>query len=91
MNIQMYNYNSMFNYLVNRQQNENNFYREAGSDVQNVPYDYDSVMHYEADAFALFGTDTITPKNGVSRDAIGQRDHLSIGYNTYQYSLLSRY
>jgi hypothetical protein len=47
-----------------------------------APYDFDSVMHYERDAFTRDGSDTITvlePNTKRWQDAIGQRDHLSSG------------
>jgi astacin len=40
------------------------------------PYDYASIMHYPADAFALPGTVTITTRDG---NPIGQRNGLSQG------------
>jgi hypothetical protein len=39
-------------------------------------YDYDSIMHYETDAFSVNSQPTITSLNGA---AIGQRDHISQG------------
>jgi hypothetical protein len=39
-------------------------------------YDYDSIMHYEEDAFSVDGQPTITALNGAK---IGQRDHVSQG------------
>ena len=43
-------------------------------DRQNSTYDYDSIMHYRANAFSNNGKDTITTKNGES---IGQRNGFS--------------
>ena len=43
-------------------------------DLQNSTYDYNSVMHYRANAFSNNGKDTITTKNGES---IGQRNGFS--------------
>jgi hypothetical protein len=43
------------------------------------PYDYDSVMHYERDAFAKGNTDTLMPTNPLALAIIGQRTHLSLG------------
>jgi hypothetical protein len=39
-----------------------------------APYDYDSIMHYEKDAFSINGQDTIITLNGA---AIGQVKGLS--------------
>lgn len=54
-----------------------NFDAHDDSDTQTVPYDYDSIMHYGAYDFSMNGQPTIVPKNGVSRDRIGQRERLS--------------
>ena len=43
-------------------------------DLQNSPYDYNSVMHYGAGAFSNNGQPTITTLNGES---IGQRKGFS--------------
>jgi hypothetical protein len=56
---------------------EHNFdkYENSFVDTKNVPYDYGSVMHYEADAFTSNGLPTIEPiEPGVQ---IGQRVWMS--------------
>lgn len=52
---------------------------EAISDLQGIPYDYGSVMHYSAYAFAVDRrTPTITPiDSSVSLSALGQRGGFS--------------
>lgn len=64
----------------------NNFSKmtEEEIDVQALPYDYDSVMHYAANAFSRNGKPTIeVVRSKVFKDegspTIGQRDHLSKG------------
>jgi hypothetical protein len=67
-------------------QDLNNFEKLSKSeiDVQGLPYDYDSVMHYRANAFSKNGKDTIEVINkrvfaDQGSPSIGQRDHLSKG------------
>lgn len=64
----------------------NNFDKLTKKDlnVQGLPYDYDSIMHYKANSFSKNGKDTIEIiENKLYKDqgapAIGQRDHLSKG------------
>lgn len=46
--------------------------------VQGLPYDYDSIMHYETTAFSFTGQPTIQPLNvSVSSDRLGQRENFS--------------
>lgn len=57
---------------------------EAEMNVQDLPYDYDSIMHYRADAFSKNGKDTIVVINrhvyaDQGSPTVGQRDHLSFG------------
>ena len=48
------------------------------STTQGVPYDYDSVMHYRADAFSSNGQPTIEPLNpDIDIGRLGQREGLS--------------
>ena len=56
---------------------ENQFSKLSTSQVgqMELPYDYDSIMHYPPHAFSSNGKDTIVPKKaGVT---IGQRTHVS--------------
>eukprot|EP00731_Ephydatia_muelleri_P024654 Em0016g925a len=51
----------------------------AYTTVQGLPYDFDSIMHYEATAFSLNAQHTIQPLNlSVSLDRLGQRERLSL-------------
>lgn len=55
-----------------------NFYKQRNADTQGVPYDFDSVMHYSATAFAKPGTKTIVPRDpNIDLASLGQRSHLS--------------
>lgn len=46
--------------------------------TQSLPYDYDSVMHYDAFAFSSNDHPTITPVDeSVVLDRLGQRERLS--------------
>ena len=48
------------------------------STTNDVPYDYDSIMHYDAYAFSRNSRPTIEPlDDSVSMDRLGQRTHLS--------------
>ncbi|KAF6203953.1 hypothetical protein GE061_002291 [Apolygus lucorum] len=60
-----------------RRGTERNFKRYPSSRVQdfNVPYDYESVMHYSSHAFSKNGKPTITPKEEGA--FIGQRSRMS--------------
>lgn len=56
-------------------------------------YDFDSVMHYERNAFSRNGLDTITvlPPNATTwQNAIGQRTHLSVGDKNVMGCMYSR-
>ncbi len=57
---------------------ESNFakYGEVDIDLLGTPYDYGSVMHYEANAFSKNGLRTIVPTQNASA-IIGQRVGLS--------------
>ena len=50
-------------------------YDSTAVDIQNTPYDYASVMHYDQYGFSLNGYPTITPKQSDAK--IGQRDNMS--------------
>ena len=51
---------------------------EAMSTTNDVPYDYDSIMHYDAYAFSRNDRPTIEPlDDSISLDRLGQRTHLS--------------
>ena len=55
-----------------------NFRIVGNSDTQNIAYDYDSIMHYDAYAFSSNSQPTIQPVDeSVSLDRIGQRNALS--------------
>ena len=50
----------------------------AMSTTNDVPYDYDSIMHYDAYAFSRNNRPTIEPlDDSVPLDRLGQRTHLS--------------
>jgi astacin len=52
------------------------FVQRPDSEVDIGPYDLDSIMHYERNAFSCNGQPTVVSKSGAP---IGQRDHLSKG------------
>lgn len=56
-----------------------NFFKELKSSTLGSPYDYGSIMHYSAGAFAKTGTVTIQPKGISAPDSItiGQRNGVS--------------
>lgn len=54
-----------------------NFKKQTLIDSRNVPYDYDSIMHYSTLAFSSNGQKTILPKDPTKEFVLGQRDHLS--------------
>lgn len=59
--------------------NENFAKATAGTtDAQNVPYDFDSVLHYSATAFSTNGQPTIISKQG-NKPNMGQRRGFSAG------------
>lgn len=60
---------------------EHNFLRYDSTMVGlfSTAYDYDSIMHYNRNAFSRNGRDTITTLNSVNSNRIGQRNHLSGG------------
>lgn len=46
--------------------------------TQDLSYDYDSIMHYDAYAFSSNDHPTITPVNrAIKLDRLGQRERLS--------------
>ena len=48
------------------------------STTNDVPYDYDSIMHYDAYAFSRNDRPTIEPlDDSISLDRLGQRTQLS--------------
>ena len=47
------------------------------ADTQNIPYDYDSIMHFKPNAFSRNGRDTIVALNNIERTRLGQRQQLS--------------
>ena len=51
---------------------------ESTSTTNDIPYDFDSIMHYDAYAFSLNSQPTIEPLNDdVALDRLGQRTQLS--------------
>ncbi len=44
-----------------------------------TPYDYDSIMHYPANAFSNNGKNTIDVSKAPPGIVVGQRNHLSVG------------
>lgn len=59
---------------------EFNFYKRDPSEITNLnlPYDYGSVLHYRAVAFAkVYGTQTIIPRVPSAATAMGQRIRFS--------------
>ena len=57
---------------------KHNFHTRPYSDTQGVPYDFDSLMHYRATAFAKPGKLTIIPKDpNIDLASLGQHSHLS--------------
>lgn len=60
---------------------EHNFLRYDSNTVGlfSTVYDYDSIMHYNRNAFSRNGRDTITAMNSANTSRIGQRNHLSSG------------
>lgn len=60
---------------------EHNFLRYDSNRVGlfSTAYDYDSIMHYNRNAFSRNGRDTITALNSANTNRIGQRNHLSSG------------
>ena len=57
---------------------EGNFRKCTSCDLQGLPYDIGSVMHYHAKAFAKdYSKETIVPLNGVGLRDIGQRNGFS--------------
>ncbi len=56
----------------------NNFKIIKGTSTQNIPYDFDSIMHYDAYAFTNNREPTIQPLNStIPLSRIGQRSTLS--------------
>ncbi|XP_055350613.1 zinc metalloproteinase nas-14-like isoform X2 [Paramacrobiotus metropolitanus] len=59
---------------VDREQEDN--FKQYGGDMQGLPYDYESIMHYHYNAFAKdYSLPTILPK--VEKAPIGQRKRMS--------------
>lgn len=73
------NYVTVYLANVTPSSNRFNFDKHCSDGTDIGSYDYDSIMHYSAGAFAASGTYTIIPKGGVDINRIGQRDGLSRG------------
>lgn len=60
---------------------EHNFLRYDSNTVGlfSTAYDFDSIMHYNRNAFSRNGRDTIITLNPVNNNRIGQRNNLSAG------------
>lgn len=60
---------------------EHNFLRYNSNYISmfSTTYDFDSIMHYERNAFSRNGRDTITTLNTSFNSRIGQRNQLSPG------------
>ena len=68
------------------------FDKYVSADLQDLPYDIGSLMHYHAHAFSKNGKPTILPKNGVGLDELGQQNGFSesdiIGINNLYCGML---
>uniref|UniRef100_T1IT98 Metalloendopeptidase n=1 Tax=Strigamia maritima TaxID=126957 RepID=T1IT98_STRMM len=54
-----------------------NFKKQTYINNFNIPYDYDSIMHYSMYAFSDNDKKTIAPHDPTKQFLLGQRDHLS--------------
>jgi len=67
--------------LLEPTDNQHNFnlYSQSEADVQGIPYDFDSIMHYGPYGFAINrNVPVIEPRDSsISLNRLGQRDKLS--------------